>query len=181
MQPNKLPFLRRVDPNSVTVSGFSGGGFFASHLHVIYSNVIKGAGIISGGPFGYFMERQMMEATKVKVDNIIPHCFRLRAASKIDPLNNLQNSKVFVFFGKKDDVLAPGVTDKTAEFYRTFGADLKYTVNYQTAHPIPTDLPEYRSTGEEELNIAQQRSRSKVDASNPKFPYINNCGFDVTG
>ena len=58
MEPIKLTHLTKIDPNSVTVSGFSGGGFFASHIHVIYSNLIKGAGVISGGPFSYFIERQ---------------------------------------------------------------------------------------------------------------------------
>ena len=57
MDIKKLPYLRKIDPKSVTVSGFSGGGFFASNVHVIYSNLIKGAGVISGGPFSYFIER----------------------------------------------------------------------------------------------------------------------------
>ena len=57
MDIKKLPYLRKIDPKSVTVSGFSGGGFFASNVHVIYSNLIRGAGVISGGPFSYFIER----------------------------------------------------------------------------------------------------------------------------
>ena len=48
------------------------------------------------------------------------------AEGKIDSLKNLQKSKVMVFFGEKDKILAPGVTDKAAEFYKTFGANVVY-------------------------------------------------------
>ena len=41
-----------VDPNSVSVSGFSSGGFMSAQLGVAYSNIFKvGFGIFAGGPF----------------------------------------------------------------------------------------------------------------------------------
>lgn len=41
-----------VDPNSVSVSGLSSGGFFAAQLGVAYSNTFKtGFGVFAGGPF----------------------------------------------------------------------------------------------------------------------------------
>merc|ERR1712086_1025478 len=46
-----LPALG-ADPQSVTVSGFAGGGIFASSVQLIYSDIIAGAGIIEGGPYG---------------------------------------------------------------------------------------------------------------------------------
>ena len=55
-QIQKLPQLH-LNPNTVTISGFSAGAFMASQLHFIYSGVIKGAGLVSGGPFSYFLER----------------------------------------------------------------------------------------------------------------------------
>ena len=54
----KLPYIPSVNPDTITVSGFSGGGNMASMIHVIYSDVISGAAIVSGGPFGYWLERQ---------------------------------------------------------------------------------------------------------------------------
>ena len=38
--------------NTVTVSGVSGGSFFASTASIVYSDVIKGTGLFVGGPFG---------------------------------------------------------------------------------------------------------------------------------
>jgi len=40
-----------ADPDSVTISGFSGGGYTSSLLTVIYSDVFKGGGFFSGGPY----------------------------------------------------------------------------------------------------------------------------------
>jgi len=77
-----------------------------------------------------------------------------------------------VFFGQKDHVLAPKVTDKAVEYYKFFRANVKYVVNSETAHPVPTDLPESKPDA---------LGRKKVDPSNGKFPYINNCGVDAAG
>jgi poly(3-hydroxybutyrate) depolymerase len=41
-----------ADPDSVTISGISGGSYTANQLHVVYSDLIKGAGLIIGGPYG---------------------------------------------------------------------------------------------------------------------------------
>lgn len=47
----KLPSLSG-NPDTITVSGFSAGSFMAMQMHVIYSDTIKGAGLVGGGPFG---------------------------------------------------------------------------------------------------------------------------------
>ena len=54
----------------------------------------------------------------------------------------------------KDKVLATGVTNKSAEFYQKLGADLVYSVNHETAHPMPTDLPDYSETDGDKMNKA---------------------------
>ena len=40
------------ESDSVTVSGISGGSYAATQLHVIYSDLIHGSGLIIGGPYG---------------------------------------------------------------------------------------------------------------------------------
>lgn len=41
-----------IDPNSVSVSGLSSGGFFSAQLGVAYSNIFQtGFGVFAGGPF----------------------------------------------------------------------------------------------------------------------------------
>jgi len=38
-----------VDRSQISVSGMSGGGMMSTQMHVAYSSVIMGAGIIAGG------------------------------------------------------------------------------------------------------------------------------------
>ena len=38
-----------MDRSKISVSGFSAGGMMSTQMHVAYSSVIMGAGIISGG------------------------------------------------------------------------------------------------------------------------------------
>ena len=47
-----LPSGLSLDANSVTVSGLSAGGFMAHQIHVAHSDLVHGAGIVAGGPFG---------------------------------------------------------------------------------------------------------------------------------
>jgi hypothetical protein len=48
----KLPALPGLDRTAITVSGLSSGGFFAHQFHVAFSSLVKGAGILAGGPYG---------------------------------------------------------------------------------------------------------------------------------
>ena len=60
-----LPALT-IDPNEVSVSGLSSGGFMAVQMHVAYSATFrKGAGIVAGGPF-YCAEGSIVYATDRK-------------------------------------------------------------------------------------------------------------------
>ena len=57
-----LPALT-IDPNEVSVSGLSSGGFMAVQMHVAFSATFKkGAGIVAGGPF-YCAEGSIVNAT----------------------------------------------------------------------------------------------------------------------
>ena len=40
-----------IDINETSVSGLSSGGYMAVQFHVAYSSLVKGAGIIAGGPY----------------------------------------------------------------------------------------------------------------------------------
>jgi poly(3-hydroxybutyrate) depolymerase len=42
---------QHIDPDSVTASGISSGGYMAVQMHVAYSGLVKGAGVIAAGPY----------------------------------------------------------------------------------------------------------------------------------
>jgi poly(3-hydroxybutyrate) depolymerase len=43
--------LQKLDPRAITVSGISSGAFFAHQFHVAYSSLVKGVGMVAGGPY----------------------------------------------------------------------------------------------------------------------------------
>jgi len=47
-----LAAYQKLDPSGVTVSGISSGAFFAHQFHIAYSGLVKGAGLVAGGPYG---------------------------------------------------------------------------------------------------------------------------------
>ena len=49
--PVALP-SQHIDPDSVTASGISSGGYMAVQMHVAYSALVKGVGVIAAGPYG---------------------------------------------------------------------------------------------------------------------------------
>src|SRR5262245_55504428 len=49
-QVAQLPSLK-VDLNQTSVSGLSSGGYMAVQFHVAHSAIVKGAGVIAGGPY----------------------------------------------------------------------------------------------------------------------------------
>ena len=49
---NSLPALG-ADPNTVTFSGISGGGYMSNVMQIIHSKRVKGTGLVVGGPYGF--------------------------------------------------------------------------------------------------------------------------------
>ena len=113
-----LPALK-IDKNQTTVSGLSSGGFMAVQLHVAYSSVFgKGAAIVAGGPF-YCAEGSVVNATGrcmaspagIPTSTLVNTTNTWASQGHVDPVSNLQNSKVYLFSGSVDSVVKTGVMD----------------------------------------------------------------------
>ena len=169
-----------IDPKTITISGFSAGGFLASQMHFVYSSRFSGVGLISGGPFSYFADRNKFKgAEHVKVENLIRNTYKFEKEGLIEPTKNIENKKVYIQFGEKDKVLAPGVTEKANKFYEHFKADIKYVRDKDGGHTFTTDLSELCPEGG--FSAVEYKARKKVDDTKQKFPYIDNTGFDTAG
>lgn len=75
----------------------------------------------------------------------------------------------------EDDVLVKGVTEKAYDYYKWFGADVKYERMADLAHVMPTDLP---FDPVKHINVAARKLQNR---SHVKFPFISNCGVDMAG
>lgn len=165
-----LPALQ-IDADRVTVSGFSSGAIMAQQVHFAWSDVIDGAGIISGPPYG---------CAEGKLDTALDRCLapkgkgpdpaalaavaRDRAAKGlIDPLAGLAGDRVWIFHGSTDSIVAESVVAASTAFYETLGgATVESDFSHAAAHVFPT-------------------LASGGDCAVSASPYIGRCKFDTAG
>jgi len=166
-----LPQLN-IDKTQTTVSGLSSGGFMAAQLHVAYSATFKkGAGIVAGGPF-YCAEGSITNATGrcmaspagIPTSSLVTTTNNWASQGVIDPVVNLQSSKVYLFSGSLDSTVKPGVMDALKTYYNSFvpAANVVYKKDIAAEHAMITD--DYGSA-----------------CSTKASPYINDCNFDLAG
>jgi len=125
-----------------SISGISSGAFMAVQFATAWSSVIKGVGVIAGGPYwcakadaddfinGYTLP--LMNATGQCMKGPPPDLDLNASWSKaevkatsgdIDPTQNLSRQKIYLFHGYNDAVVDKAVTDATADFYRHYLGD----------------------------------------------------------
>jgi len=164
-------FAARND--TVTAIGFSSGAFMATNLHTIYSRSFAGAGLVSGGPYsiGTLCEDGCIDYEGEEdeySDWAISAAKDNEAAEKINLLENLEDSPVFIHSGSKDRFVSSSLQNATEKFYENFGANV--TVNRNDFnHVWPTDIsPDFKEEGD-----------CTATPSPPDF--VVNCGFDLAG
>lgn len=123
-----------------SISGISSGAFMAVQFGTAWSSVIKGVGVIAGGPFwcakadaddfinGFTLPiltatGSCMKGPPPDLNAFIAKADAKAASGDIDPLQNLSRQKVYLFHGYNDAVVAKSVTDAAADFYRHYLGD----------------------------------------------------------
>ena len=161
-----------VDRQRISVSGISAGAFMAHQLHIAFSDVFCGAGLVAGGPYltsqgslwGALAHglRGMPPPDHVQLSGIAE---TLAELGGIADLSNLKSSRVWAFHGTQDTVVRRGVSDALVNFYRRFMDEvaIEYVDSVDVVHAMPTDQFGTPADG---------RSES---------PYIVNCDYDAAG
>ncbi len=166
----KLPGVK-IDPDRVTVSGFSSGAIMAQQVHLAWSRVVDRAGIVSGPPYGCAegrldtaLARCLVPAGAGPDPVALARVARDRAAQGlIDPLEGLAGDRIWVFRGTNDAIVAEPVVAASATFYEALGgAVVERDFARATAHVFPT--------------VA-----AGGDCASSASPYIGHCGFDAAG
>ena len=122
-----LPRLA-ASTNDVTVSGISSGGYMAVQFQVAYSSLVRGAGIVAGGPY-YCAEGSVRRALgncmtpsgkdlPPTPDETLKTVKQLAESGRIDPLKHLQDDRVWLLAGGNDKTVLPPVMDALDAFYR---------------------------------------------------------------
>src|SRR5262245_11469222 len=132
-----------VDINQTSVSGLSAGGYMAVQFDVAFSSILRGAGVIAGGPY-YCAQGSLMAATSTcscvpfgcfwqsstNVDQLITITDRNAGRGLIDGTGNLANHRIWMFSGTSDTAVPKRVMDDLLTYYRTYiYAGIHFTQN----------------------------------------------------
>ncbi|HET9653672.1 MAG TPA: hypothetical protein VFP36_15840 [Usitatibacter sp.] len=169
-----------VDPDGISVSGVSSGGFMAVQMHVAFSATFrKGVGVVAGGAYDCAQDREGQALLKCmdarfsgvpRLATLVAQTRRRAAAGAIDATSNLAGSRVWLFTGGRfdtgthDTTVDWRVVDEARSYYRTYvpAANIAYKNDLRAEHAMPTD--DYGRA---------------CDSAGP--PYIANCRFDAAG
>jgi poly(3-hydroxybutyrate) depolymerase len=176
-----------ADISESSVSGISSGAFMAVQFATAWSSVIKGVGVVAGGPYwcaradaadfmnGYTLP--IMHATgpcmagpPAELGSSIAKADAKSGSGDIDPLQFVSRQKIYLFHGYNDAVVARSVADAAADFYRHYlGEPNRGNLFYQTTIGAGHSLV-----------IAQTRPGLNDCAANA-VPYIDQCDYDQAG
>ena len=168
MAADALPSFK-VNKTQASVSGLSSGAFMAVQFHTAYSAEIMGAGVVAGGPYNCAyvnwggIETCMHGAPRGEASYAAAQSFA--ALGEIDSPVNLQRSRVYIFSGTNDAVVAQPVVDATYGYYQAAGlskSHIQYVKGVPAGHAFIT--PSYGH-----------------DCSENVSPFINHCIVDGQG
>lgn len=161
-----------VDKNRITVSGVSAGGAMAQQLHITYSDLFSGAGIIAGVPFGCAdgslgtaMARCMGKTDdSLSVTELAAGIRTAAEQGKVADTGNLADDKVWLFHGTLDSTVGADVTDAAGGLYAEFvsAEQITYVNDVEAGHSFP----------------AKGRGNA-CTALQP--PFVGDCGYDTAG
>jgi poly(3-hydroxybutyrate) depolymerase len=164
-----------VDPTQISVSGISSGGYMAQQFHVAFSKAVMGAGIIAGGPY-YCAQgnvntalTQCMFTYGSRVQQSVDATLQAFQQGKIDDPSALQDDKVYLFSGSRDQKVVTAVMDALESYYKdprigVKAENIKYVKGLPAGHAQIIDR--YQGT------CANNRC-NRCDTSTS--PFINDC------
>jgi hypothetical protein len=145
----------------------------AVQLHVAHSSLVKGVGVIAGGPY-YCAQGNLWAAYYNCMTpgpwSPLPSPKLLKEASdaaarkgRIDPAGNLATARVWLFHGIRDRTVYAAVVQGLREYYALYRVKAELVDNKASGHAVPTE-----DAGNEECAATRE-------------PYINDCDYDAAG
>ncbi|KAL4795251.1 Alpha/Beta hydrolase protein [Aspergillus venezuelensis] len=159
-----------VDQDTISLSGFSSGGFMAAQLGIAYSGLFKGGfGVFAGGPYDCARNQPNSTCMNNNVPSIeLPTAhMRIWSGKKIDDVENLKHRRIYIQTGTLDRIIGPNVVSQlNAQLsYFASATNTTYIMTADAGHTFPTDYD------------SEENSPCDVSGS----PYISNCGYDGAG
>lgn len=170
-----------------SISGISSGAFMAVQFATAWSSVIKGVGVVAGGPywcaradsaFGYWTSVDTatgpcMKGPLTDLGPLFAKADANSASGAIDSLQFLRRQKIYIFRGYNDSVVSRATTDASVEFYRRYlGETGRGNLFYQTA------------VGAGHALVVAQQANGLGNCQDNKTPFIDACesyAYDQAG
>ncbi|XP_052811890.1 uncharacterized protein LOC128239328 [Mya arenaria] len=158
-----------VDQTKISVSGISSGAAMATQMHVIFSRDIMGVGLIAGVPFACAGSVGSSLSCMSAPNLVSPAQLEATTSAgalvgNIDATSHMSHDRVYIYNGKLDSVINPGIGQKIADFYGHFvnpSSNIKTVFNVSSEHGQITD------------NFGG--ACGQLQSSN----FINNCGYNA--
>ena len=125
----ELPVL----PDTISVSGISSGGCFASQFHVAFSATVNGVGSFAGCPF-------LSGPLGLDVPTILDATVQLAEDGAIDPVSELAGDEVYIFQGHTDPIVPWENAGLIHQFYSAFTEEerIEEKSDLEASHGFPT-------------------------------------------
>ncbi|MEO1709577.1 MAG: poly(3-hydroxybutyrate) depolymerase [Pseudomonadota bacterium] len=184
-----LPALG-IDIAQTSTSGISSGAYMAGQFQMAHGEIVVGAAIIAGGPYGCAQSAFSAFSfgswgTALNFNRAANGCMlglmrvfgvpsarvlvrraeRLAAAGEIAPLETIRRDRVYLFTGTKDVIVNPAIMQVTNRFYRALGVpagQLAFEDSIPAGHAFVTET-EGGACG---LSVS---------------PFVVDCDFDLAG
>jgi hypothetical protein len=184
-----LPALG-AELGATSVSGLSAGAYMAGQFQIAHSSIVKGAGIVAGGPYGCAesafadvmpgpgapflnlskaMNGCMLDAMQAwgipNPELLAERARKLAKLDRIDATEGMAHSRVYLFSGTNDRIVVPSIVAAAAKLYSALGvpdAQVKLVSDIGAGHAFVT----------EDKGLACGRTGE---------PYITDCDYDQAG
>jgi hypothetical protein len=173
-----------ADIKESSISGISSGAFMAVQFGVSWSSIVKGVGIVAGGPYycaqGTAIDGLLgnlgpalsatgpcMKGPPPDLEPLFEKADEWARGGGIDDPHNIANQRIYIFAGYNDSIVNPKVGDAAYRFYLHYlGGHNNGNIFYQTA-------------------IGAGHSQVTVDYGQPcnknAGDYIDHCNYDQAG
>ena len=173
-----------ADIKESSISGISSGAFMAVQFGVSWSSIVKGVGVIAGGPYycaqgtaidgllgnlgpGLTATGPCMKGPAPDLEPLFEKTDEWTRSGDIDDPHNIANQHIYIFSGYNDSIVNPKVGEAAYRFYLHYlGGRSNGNVFYQNA-------------------IGAGHSQVTVDYGLPcnknEGDYIDHCNYDQAG
>jgi poly(3-hydroxybutyrate) depolymerase len=175
-----LPALN-VDIRETSVSGLSSGGFMAVQFMVAHSSIVRGAGIVAGGPYWCAQGSALtattrcsctldpahrmceVDAASADVQTLVAATRRFARDGLIDDPRHMGRQRSLLIAGGRDRTMPPAVVEQLKGYLVDMGAradNVKLVTLAGSGHALPT--PGFGNA-----------------CAATAAPYLNDCGYDA--